>query len=136
MTPGLSSPITYRPATASDQKTITAIIRAAGINRMGLHWQHFLLAVDAVTGEVVGTGQIKSHGDGSRELASIATRPAYRGQGIAREIIRRLVAEYEAGTRSASARWSARTRCRRTSGASRAWPGFSASAARAARPCW
>jgi len=60
---------------------------------MGLKWPNFLLAVDEATAEVVGTGQIKPHGDGSRELASIATVPAYQRQGIAHRIIERLLAE-------------------------------------------
>lgn len=85
--------ILFRPATAADQATITAFIRAAGINPMSLKWPNFLLAVDAATGEVVGTGQIKTHGDGSRELASIATKPAYQGRGIAGAIIRQLIAK-------------------------------------------
>ncbi len=41
---------------------------------------------------VVGIGQIKVHGDGSRELASIAVIPEARGQGIARTLIDHLLA--------------------------------------------
>lgn len=87
------SQILYRPATAGDQKVIRAIIREAEINPLGVKWNNFLLAVDEMTGEVVGTGQIKTHGDGSRELASIAVRPAYQRRGIASEIVRRLIAQ-------------------------------------------
>jgi N-acetylglutamate synthase-like GNAT family acetyltransferase len=43
-------------------------------------------------GEVVGMGQVKSHGDGSRELASIAVVPARQGQGIGSAIIQTLLA--------------------------------------------
>jgi len=85
--------IVLRAATAADQPTIKRIINEAGINPMGLNWPNFLLAVDDETGEVVGTGQIKPHGDGSRELASIATAPAYQRRGIAHRIIERLLAE-------------------------------------------
>jgi N-acetylglutamate synthase-like GNAT family acetyltransferase len=85
--------IALRAATAADQPTIRRLIRQAGINPMGLNWNNFVLAVDEATGEVVGTGQIKPHGDGTRELASIATVPAYQRQGIARRIIERLLAE-------------------------------------------
>ena len=84
--------IVLRPAAAADQKRITAMIREANINPMGLKWQNFILAVDDATGEIVGTGQIKTHGDGSRELASIATLPAYQRRGIAHQIIERLLA--------------------------------------------
>jgi N-acetylglutamate synthase-like GNAT family acetyltransferase len=83
----ISLAITLRPATAADQKRITAIIREAGINPMDLKWHNFMLAVDEASGEVVGTAQIKTHRDGSRELASIATLPAYQGQGIATQLI-------------------------------------------------
>jgi N-acetylglutamate synthase-like GNAT family acetyltransferase len=46
-------------------------------------------------GAMVGCGQIKRHGDGSRELASIAVVPEMRGRGLARCIIERLLAESE-----------------------------------------
>ncbi len=79
-----------RPALATDQATIQRIVRAAHINPMGLHWQHFIVAEE--DGQVIGTGQIKTHGDGSRELASIAVIPQYQHRGIASAIIRELIA--------------------------------------------
>jgi N-acetylglutamate synthase-like GNAT family acetyltransferase len=85
--------ISLRRAKAADQATIKRIIHEADINPMSLKWPNFLLAVDDETGEVVGTGQIKPHGDGTRELASIATVPDYQRQGIAHRIIERLIAE-------------------------------------------
>lgn len=96
--PALPADIQLRPATAADQAAIRAIIREAGINPLSLKWPNFLLAVDAADGQVVATGQVKTHGDGSRELASIATRPAYRGRGIAAEIVRRLIERHTAGS--------------------------------------
>ena len=44
-------------------------------------------------GRVIGTGQIKPHGDGTREMASIAVEPERQGQGIGKAIIERLLAE-------------------------------------------
>ncbi len=86
-----------RQATAADQSTINHIIRDAGINRMSLDWKRFIVAED--DGRVAGVGQIKPHGDGSRELASIAVIPERQGQGIGSEIIRTLVArDTEHGT--------------------------------------
>lgn len=85
--------ITYRRASAADQRAIRALIREAQLNPLSLDWPRFLLAVDDTSGAVVGTGQIKAHGDGSREMASIAVRPAYQGRGIATEIVRRLIAQ-------------------------------------------
>ncbi|MCS6910743.1 MAG: GNAT family N-acetyltransferase [Anaerolineales bacterium] len=87
------SQILYRPATASDQKTIRAIIREAGINPLRWQWSNFLLAANAITSEVVGTGQIKTHGDSSRELASIVVRPAHQRRRIASEMVRRMIAQ-------------------------------------------
>jgi N-acetylglutamate synthase-like GNAT family acetyltransferase len=82
--------VVVRPATAEDQDTIEKIIREADINPMGLEWQRFVVA--ELDGQIVGTGQIKPHGDGVRELASIATRPGFQKRGIATQIIQALLA--------------------------------------------
>ena len=84
--------VSMRPAAEADQQTIVQIIRAADINPMDLKWQHFVLAIDDETGSIVGTGQIKQHGDGSRELASIATMPSHQHRGIAHQVIEHLLA--------------------------------------------
>jgi len=86
--------ITLRAAAAADQPRIVAIIREADINPMDLKWKNFVLAVDEASGEIVGTGQIKTHRDGSRELASIAVVPAYQHRGIAHQIVERLLARH------------------------------------------
>lgn len=85
---------TIRPATVADQPTIKSIVRAARIAPYGLDWPRFLVAED--DGRVVGVGQVKPHKDGSRELASLAVIPEYRGQGIGRALINALLAR-EAG---------------------------------------
>jgi putative acetyltransferase len=74
--------LTYRirAATAADQPAITAIIRQAGINPIALDWQRFLVA--EADGQIIGTVQVKPHGDGTRELASLAVIPARQGRGI------------------------------------------------------
>ena len=41
----------------------------------------------------MGVGAVKQHGDGSRELASIAVLPDWRGRGVAGWIIRTLLAQ-------------------------------------------
>jgi len=86
--------VTLRAAQAGDNRAIRALIHRVQINPMGLDWRHFLLAVDEA-GRLVGCGQIKLHRDGSRELASIAVIPEYRGRGVARAIIERLLSENE-----------------------------------------
>lgn len=79
-----------RSALATDQAVIQRIVRAAHINPMGLQWNRFIVAEE--DGQVVGTGQIKTHGDGSRELASVAVIPEYQRRGIASAIIHQLLA--------------------------------------------
>jgi N-acetylglutamate synthase-like GNAT family acetyltransferase len=83
-------PPTIRPATQADQETIRRLIQEANLNRMALKWPHFVVAEDG--GEIVGIGQVKTHGDGSRELASIAVVPARQSQGIGGAIIKTLLA--------------------------------------------
>lgn len=81
-----------RTATVEDFLAIRALVRAVRINPTGLDWRRFIVAVTP-QGEVIGCGQVKPHADGSRELASIAVQRAYRGRGVARAIIERLLAD-------------------------------------------
>jgi GNAT superfamily N-acetyltransferase len=83
-----------RPAVAGDQLAIWRMVLGAGLNPLHLWWENFILAVSD-GGEILGCGQIKSHKDGSRELASIYVIPAVRGQGLARAIIERLLSEHQ-----------------------------------------
>jgi N-acetylglutamate synthase-like GNAT family acetyltransferase len=81
-----------RPATVEDDPAIRRLVQIGRINPTGLDWRRFILAV-AQDGEVIGCGQIKSHGDGTREVASIVVDPAWREQGVARAVIERLIEE-------------------------------------------
>jgi amino-acid N-acetyltransferase len=83
-------PLTIRPAIQADQETIRRLIKEAGLNRMSLNWPNFVVAEDG--GAIVGIGQVKTHGDGSRELASIAVVPAHQSQGIGSAVIKTLLA--------------------------------------------
>jgi len=79
-----------RPASVDDDGSIRKLVRQAKINPTGLHWQRFLVA--QIPGNlVVGCGQVKTHGGDVRELASIAVTPEFRGRGIARAIILKLI---------------------------------------------
>jgi len=82
-----------RPATQADQPAITAMVQAAGINPLSLHWPRFRVADDA--GRVVGVVQIKIHGDASRELASLAVVPDRQDEGIGGALILHLLAQPE-----------------------------------------
>ena len=57
---------------------------------MSLNWPNFVIAEE--DGAVVGVGQIKAHGDVTRELASIVVVPARQGRGIGSAVIRTLLA--------------------------------------------
>jgi N-acetylglutamate synthase-like GNAT family acetyltransferase len=80
-----------RKATKEDFPEIRKLILEVHINPTGLDWRHFLVAV-TLEDKVLGCGQIKTHFDGSRELASIAVQEQARGQGVAREVIEELLA--------------------------------------------
>jgi N-acetylglutamate synthase-like GNAT family acetyltransferase len=82
-------PYFSRPAIGSDAPRIKALVLQVRITA-GLDWQRFLIA-ETPAGELAGCGQVKPHRDGSRELASIATAPQWRGQGVARAIIEKLI---------------------------------------------
>ena len=87
-----ASPVYLRAAVVADQQAIHKMIRAARLNPMHLHWSAFVVAVEAASGRIVGVGQVRPHGDGSRELASIAVTPERQGQGIGGAIIATLLA--------------------------------------------
>jgi N-acetylglutamate synthase-like GNAT family acetyltransferase len=59
---------------------------------MGLDWRRFFVAANDLD-EMVGCGQLKPHGADILELASLAVYPQYRGQGVARAIVERLLAD-------------------------------------------
>jgi N-acetylglutamate synthase-like GNAT family acetyltransferase len=88
-----SQEYSLRSATAADAGTIRRIISLVQINPTSLNWRRFVLAVDH-EGRIIACGQIKPHGDGSLELASIAVLPDWRSKGIARTIIEHLLEQY------------------------------------------
>jgi len=81
-----------RPALESELRQIKELINLVEINPAGLDWKRFIVAINE-RGRAIGCGQVKPHGGGIRELASIAVHPEYRGQGIARAVIESLLNE-------------------------------------------
>ncbi len=86
-----------RPAVEADFPEIKAFIRQVRINPTGLDWRRFTVAVDGPaqsqgSGQLIACAQLKPVPDGLTELASLAVRPAYRHQGIARALIEHLLA--------------------------------------------
>ena len=82
----MESDIQVRDARADEAGLIKQMVRAEHLNPLSLDWQHFRLAVLA-EGEIVGCVQVKTHRDGSRELASLVVQPRWRRRGIARGLI-------------------------------------------------
>ena len=82
--------IIIRAAKAEDFSNIRRLIHAVNINPTGLDWKRFLVAFSPAN-EFLGCGQIKPHRDGSIELASIAVQEHFRGRGVARAIIEKLL---------------------------------------------
>ncbi|HEY6571509.1 MAG TPA: GNAT family N-acetyltransferase [Candidatus Limnocylindrales bacterium] len=73
-----------RPATEADAGPIRHLIRVTQLNPRDLDWHRFLVADDG--GQIVACAQVRVHGAGSRELASVAVEPAREGEGIGRAI--------------------------------------------------
>jgi N-acetylglutamate synthase-like GNAT family acetyltransferase len=84
-----------RPARKEDAAAIRKLIHQVGINPTGLDWRRFILAVDELD-QMAGCAQVKPHGDGTQELASLAVQPGWRGQGVARRLIEHLLAQHPA----------------------------------------
>jgi N-acetylglutamate synthase-like GNAT family acetyltransferase len=84
------SHIQIRAATAADQAAIRQMIRQARLHPMGLAWQRFVVA--EAYSQVIGVGQIKPHGDGTLELASLAIIPERQSTGIGSALMWTLLA--------------------------------------------
>ncbi len=85
----LASGLRLRAATAADQPAIRGLIRRVRINPMDLNWRRFVV-IENQGGGIVACGQVKPHGDGARELASLAVAEGWRGRGLARGVIEHL----------------------------------------------
>ena len=94
----MNAPVTLPPgvhlrrAERTDAAAIHRLIWRERLNPLSLDWRRFTLAVDA-QGRMLACAQIKPHGGGTRELASLAVLPAWRGQGLAGALIRHLQAQ-------------------------------------------
>ena len=82
-----------RMANQTDQTDIKALIRAVHINPTRLDWHRFVVAADS-DDRLIGCGQVKPHTDGSRELSSVAVAESWRGRGVARAIIEKLMTDH------------------------------------------
>lgn len=88
----LENDLLLRRAQANDARAIRALIRRVGINPTALAWQRFWL-ICSPSGELLACGQVKPHGDGTHELASIAVQPGEQGRGLGSQMIRHLLDE-------------------------------------------
>jgi len=80
---------TIRPASAADSSKIKRLVRSERLNPLGLNWRRFLIAEDS-GGRMLGCVQVKTHGGGAKELASLVVVPAWRGRGVARALVEHL----------------------------------------------
>lgn len=78
-----------RPATEADAGTIHKLIRDERLDPTSLDWRHFIVAEEA--GRIVGIAQVKPL-PGVNEFGSLVVLPAYRGRGIAAQLIQTLEA--------------------------------------------
>jgi N-acetylglutamate synthase-like GNAT family acetyltransferase len=76
-----------RPATAADQPHILALARRERVKPIGLNWPKFIVAEHDK--KIVGAVQLRNHPDGSRELGSLVVAAAFRGRGVAAQLIER-----------------------------------------------
>jgi N-acetylglutamate synthase-like GNAT family acetyltransferase len=81
------------PALETDFPVIKALIHQTGIFPFSLDWRRFRVAKTVEGHQLIGCGQLKPHGDGSVELASIAVVSEWRRRGVASAIIETLMAE-------------------------------------------
>jgi len=79
-----------RTANSDDFPAIKRLIHLVQINPTGLDWHRFVVAVDD-SGRMLGCGQLKPHGRGIVELASIAVEPFDRNKGVVRAVIEYLI---------------------------------------------
>lgn len=83
--------VELRKAKRADQAAIWRLILSERLNPLGINWRRFVLALDEA-GAIVGCAQVKPHGDGTRELASLVVVPSWRGRGVSRRLIETLQA--------------------------------------------
>lgn len=85
-----ATPILVRPAASADQPAITRLVREARLNPRDLAWGRFVVA-DA-GGKVVGCAQVRVHGRGARELASVVVAPSHRAAGVGTRLVEAMLA--------------------------------------------
>ncbi|MFN8376242.1 MAG: GNAT family N-acetyltransferase [Anaerolineae bacterium] len=78
-----------RAAQAHDAPLIKKMVSDEQLDPTAIKWQRFLIA--EVDGQIAGIGQVRKHRD-CEELGSLIVLKAYRGQGIAAQLIEQLEA--------------------------------------------
>ena len=86
----MSEAYIIRSATAGDEPTIKALIRAERLDPLNVHWQNFLVAEGAEARRIIGIGQVKPFHSG-RELGSLVVVADWRENGVGGAIIRTLI---------------------------------------------
>ena len=86
---GPTGPV-IRAATEADAKAIHDLVHDAHLNPRDLDWRRFLVADEG--GTVVACAQVRVHGSGTRELASVAVLPDRQARGIGRALVEATIA--------------------------------------------
>jgi len=88
--------ITFRRAARGDLPEIEGLLREAGLPTTGVGERVSDFAVAEAAGRVVGCAGLEVYG-GAALLRSVAVRPAFRGQGIGRDLVEMLLDRAAAG---------------------------------------
>lgn len=81
--------VVVRKARLQEDKAIRALVLSERMRPIDLKPENFLVAVK--DDEIIGTVQMRRHGDGTRELGSLVVAAAFRRQGIAVQLIGELL---------------------------------------------
>lgn len=82
--------ISIRHAVETDQAAIESLVRSAAVNPRDIQWSRFLVAEEGNL--IAGIQQVRTHKDGTREVATRVVRPELRRQGVGAELLRALLA--------------------------------------------
>jgi amino-acid N-acetyltransferase len=83
--------VSIRRASETDKAEIESLVRSAAVNPRDIRWWRFLVAEEG--GLIVGIQQLRTHGGGTREVATRVVRSEFRRRGIGAELLRALLVD-------------------------------------------
>jgi N-acetylglutamate synthase-like GNAT family acetyltransferase len=82
-----------RPARPADRAEVLALLESQKGLEIAFEPEEFMVATEG--GQVVACGRLRTHADGSLELASVATHPGHRGRGVASALVQALLRDVQ-----------------------------------------